>query len=136
MEESSENTLNTGIRIVEVRVRNFRSLKSVDLPLGLLTVLIGANNSGKTSFLEALFAAMGAGRRVLSSDDIYIKPDELIPPRDRSIFVDILIRPTGDNGELCDTFPEGSYWLNLWRNGIVARWKSHCERTRGVARSG
>lgn len=119
MEQASENTLNTGIRIVEVRVRNFRSLKSVDLPLGRLTVLIGANNSGKTSFLEALFAAMGAGRRVLSSDDIYIKPDELIPPRDRSILIDILIRPTGENGELLDSFPEGSYWLNLWRNGIA-----------------
>ncbi len=119
MKKTANDLLNTGIRVVEVRVRNFRSLRSVDLVLGRLTVLIGANNSGKTSFLEALFAAMGAGRRVLSSDDIYIKPDELTPPRDRSILIDILIRPTGENGEFCDSFPKGSYWLSLWRNGIV-----------------
>ena len=66
----------SGIRIVEVRVRNFRSLRSIDLTLARLTVLIGPNNSGKTSFLESLFAAMGAGRRVLNRDDIFISPEE------------------------------------------------------------
>lgn len=119
MEESLKNTLNTGIHIVEVRVRNFRSLKSIDVSLDRLTMLIGPNNSGKTSFLEALFAAMGAGRRVLSSDDVYIKLGELASPHDRSILIDILIRPTNENGDFCDSFQEGSYWLNLWRNGIA-----------------
>ena len=114
-----KNTLNTGIRIAEVRVRNFRSLRAIDLTLARLTVLIGPNNSGKTSFLEALFAAMGAGRRVLSSDDIYIRPDELTPPLNRTIMIDVLIKPTNENGDFCETFPEGSYWLNLWRNGIA-----------------
>jgi len=119
MKESLKNTFNTGIRIVEVRVRNFRSLRSVDLSLDRLTLLIGPNNSGKTSFLEALFAAMGAGRRVLSSDDIYIKPNESSPPYNRSILIDVLIRPTDEDGCIRDSFPEGSYWLNLWRNGIA-----------------
>jgi putative ATP-dependent endonuclease of OLD family len=119
MKESLDKQPNTGIRIVEVRVRNFRSLRSVDLHLARLTMLIGPNNSGKTSFLEALFAAMGAGRRMLNSDDIYIKPEESTIPHDRSILIDVLIRPTAVNGEFCDSFPEGSYWLNLWRNGIA-----------------
>ncbi|OOP55831.1 MAG: hypothetical protein AYP45_12400 [Candidatus Brocadia carolinensis] len=119
MKKSLEKIFNTGIRIVEVRVRNFRSLKSVDLSLNRLTLLIGPNNSGKTSFLEALFAAMGAGRRVLSSDDIYIKPNESSPPYNRSILIDVLIRPIKEDGTFSDTFPEGSYWLNLWRNGIA-----------------
>ncbi|MBT9132346.1 MAG: DNA replication and repair protein RecF [Syntrophomonadaceae bacterium] len=109
----------SGIRIVEVRVRNFRSLRSIDLTLARLTVLIGPNNSGKTSFLEALFAAMGAGRRVLNSDDIFISPDETSLPQDRSILIDVLIKPTDNKGKFCDNFPEGSYWLNLWRNGIA-----------------
>ncbi|MBU4533969.1 MAG: AAA family ATPase [Firmicutes bacterium] len=109
----------SGIRIVEVRVRNFRVLKSIDLCLARLTVLIGPNNSGKTSFLEALFAAMGAGRRVLNSDDIFISPEETNLPQDRSILIDVLIKPTDNKGKFCDNFPEGSYWLNLWRNGIA-----------------
>lgn len=104
---------------MEIRIRNFRSLKSIDVPLAPLTVLIGANNSGKTSFLEALFAAMGSGRRALSADDIYIGANELKPPFDRSIFVDVLIRPTDTKGDICGSFDEGSYWLNLWRNGIA-----------------
>src|ERR1700730_10292393 len=52
----------SGIVITEVRVRNYRCLRSVDVELDLLTVLIGQNNAGKTSFLNALFAAIGAGR--------------------------------------------------------------------------
>ncbi len=119
MKKSLKKTFNTGIRIVEVRARNFRSLRSVDLSLDRLTLLIGPNNSGKTSFLEALFAAMGAGRRVLSSDDIYIKPNESAPPYNRSILIDVLIRPINEDGTFSDNFPEGSYWLNLWRNGIA-----------------
>ncbi len=108
----------SGIRIVEVRIRNFRSLKSVDVKLDDLTVLIGANNSGKTSFLEALHAAIGAGRRLLSQDDIYIHPSEEMLPFDRSIIIDVLNKPTDQNGSISDHFSEGSYWLNLWRNGI------------------
>jgi putative ATP-dependent endonuclease of OLD family len=107
------------IRIVEVRVRNFRSLRSIDLTLARLTVLIGPNNSGKTSFLEALFAAMGAGRRVLNRDDIFISPEEGNLPQNRSILIDVLIKPTDNKGEFRDNFSEGSYWLNLWRNGIA-----------------
>jgi putative ATP-dependent endonuclease of OLD family len=106
------------IRIFEVRVRNFRSLKSVDITLNRLTVLIGANNSGKTSFLEALSTAVGAGRRNLTEDDIYLSPHETRRPLDRSIIIDILIRPINENGDAAQTFPEGSYWLNLWGNGI------------------
>ncbi len=40
--------------IEEVRIRNFRGIRSLDLKLGGVTVLIGENNSGKTSVLDAL----------------------------------------------------------------------------------
>jgi AAA ATPase domain len=55
----------SGIFIKEVRIRNFRCLLSVDVELDKLTVLIGQNNSGKTSFLNAFFAAVGAGQRII-----------------------------------------------------------------------
>ena len=40
--------------ITAVRIRNFRGIKSLDLEFGRVTVLIGENNSGKTSVLDAL----------------------------------------------------------------------------------
>ncbi len=42
------------MRITTVRIRDFRGIKSLDLELGRVTVLIGENNSGKTSVLDAL----------------------------------------------------------------------------------
>ncbi|MXX35865.1 MAG: DUF2813 domain-containing protein [Gemmatimonadetes bacterium] len=40
--------------ITAVRIRNFRGIRSLSLELGRETVLIGENNSGKTSVLDAL----------------------------------------------------------------------------------
>ncbi len=104
----------SGIRIVEVRVRNFRSLEMVDVSLDGLILLVGENNSGKTSFLEALFVAIGDGRRTISPDDIYLAPSEIKAPKDRAITIDLLIRPTDECGNVIDTFPAGSSWLSLW----------------------
>src|SRR5882724_9996922 len=38
------------------RVRNYKCLKDVDIPLTPIHVLIGQNDSGKTSLLEAMYA--------------------------------------------------------------------------------
>lgn len=40
--------------ITRVKVRNFKRFKDVDIELGKNVVLIGPNNSGKTTFLQAL----------------------------------------------------------------------------------
>ena len=40
--------------ITAVRIRNFRGIRNLNLELGRETVLIGENNSGKTSVLDAL----------------------------------------------------------------------------------
>ena len=114
----SVQTKESGIRIIEVRVRNFRSLKSADVKLDRLTVLIGTNNSGKTSFLEAVSAAIGGRKNVLLEDDIFLTAEEETRPRDRSIIIDVLIRPTNEEGEIISSFPIGSYWTALWGNGI------------------
>lgn len=39
-----------------VEIRNFQSLKKVDIELGDLTVIVGASSSGKTAFMRALKA--------------------------------------------------------------------------------
>jgi len=84
-----------------------------------MTVLIGQNNAGKTSFLEAVYAVLGTGPRHLSEDDVYIADNEAKLPQDREISIDLLIRPTDPQGQLSQTFPEGSPWLELWGSGIV-----------------
>jgi putative ATP-dependent endonuclease of the OLD family len=109
----------SGIVIKEVRVRNYRCLRSVDVELDLLTVLIGQNNAGKTSFLNALFAAIGAGQRIISGDDVFLQKTEVSAPKHRMIAIDILIRPTDDQGKIVDVFPQGSPWLELWGLGVV-----------------
>ncbi|OXC75679.1 putative ATP-dependent endonuclease of the OLD family, YbjD subgroup [Caballeronia sordidicola] len=89
------------------------------MELGDLTVLIGANNAGKTSFLDAMFAAVGSGRKILGQDDIRLAHGEAMPPKERQVVVDVRIRPIGENGEFADRFPEGSFWTALWGAGIV-----------------
>lgn len=109
----------SGIKLTDVRVANFRSLKNIEVSLDSLTVLIGANNAGKTSFLDAIYAAIGAGRKLLGQDDIRVAPEETIPPKDRNVVIDIKIRPVSDDGTFADAFPEGSFWTSLWGPGIT-----------------
>lgn len=109
----------SGVVVKEVRVRNYRCLRSVDVELDLLTVLIGQNNAGKTSFLNALFAAIGAGQRIISGDDVFLQKTEVSAPKSRLIAIDILMRPTDNQGKIMDVFPQGSPWLELWGLGVV-----------------
>ena len=107
------------IKIIEVRVRNFRCLKAVDVFLDKLTVLIGRNNSGKTSFLDAMNFAIGDNRYRMLEEDIFLDHNENQIPKDRQIIIDLLIFPW-DFGkeERKDSFQKGSFWLNLWGNGV------------------
>ena len=45
-----------------VAVRGYRSLRDVALPLGRLTVITGANGTGKSSVYRALRLLAGCGR--------------------------------------------------------------------------
>lgn len=107
-----------GVKITDVRVSNFRSLEDIEVRLDDLTVLIGANNAGKTSFLDALYAAIGAGRKLLGQDDIRLAPGEAFPPKNREVVIDVRIRPVDDKGVFANTFPAGSYWTGLWGGAI------------------
>lgn len=118
-ESPPENMRNSGIQITAIRILNFRCLRAVDVPLGPITLLIGENNAGKTSFLEAVHASIGSGIRQFTEDDIWADVDEPHPPKDRSIIVDLLLRPTDKAGNLVDIFPVGSPWLELWGSGIL-----------------
>lgn len=110
---------NSGVLITIVRIFNFRCLREVEAILGSTTVLIGENNAGKTSFLEALYAAIGSGPRQFSEDDLWTDSKETKPPKERSIIVDVLLRPVDHSCQCIDVFPAGSPWLELWGSGIL-----------------
>lgn len=81
----------SGIRIDAVRVANFRSLRNIEVTLGKTTVLVGMNNSGKTSFLRALHLALGADRRTVTFDDFFASESG---ERADEILIDVRIVPT------------------------------------------
>lgn len=108
---------NSGIQLIEVRVRNFRSLHKVDVYLDELTLFVGENNAGKTSLLEAMYAAVGAGRKTLSPDDIFLNKGESKPPKERSVYIDLLFRPVDEDG-IVESFPEGSPWTAWWGKSV------------------
>jgi predicted ATP-dependent endonuclease of OLD family len=41
-------------RLSSVAIRRFKRIEQIDIPLGDVTLLIGANNSGKSSILQAI----------------------------------------------------------------------------------
>ncbi len=46
------------MKLVELKIENFRGIRSLNLPLDGLTVLIGENNTGKSTVLEAIKLAL------------------------------------------------------------------------------
>lgn len=52
------------MKLVEIKIENFRGIRSLTLPLGGLTVIIGENNTGKSTILEAI-------RQVLARGGVY-----------------------------------------------------------------
>lgn len=111
-------TAPSGVRVTEVRVSNFRSLVNVVVELDELTVLVGANNAGKTSFLDAMYAAIGAGRKTLGQEDVHVGAAEAVAPQDRVVTIDVRVQPFDTDGKPLATFPQGSYWTSLWGTGL------------------
>ena len=83
------------ILIDKVRVKNFRSLKDIEVNLEPITLLVGANNSGKTTFLQALNVALGINKTRLTKDDLFINKDGI--QENNQIIIDVRIVPFEEN---------------------------------------
>lgn len=61
------------MNVVRLRIQGFRGLRSADVTLGHHSVLVGPNNSGKTTIIEALALLFGRDRLVrrLTEHDFY-----------------------------------------------------------------
>ena len=94
------------MHIASIRIRNFRGLKDVEIPLARATVLIGENNSGKSSVLDCISLALGRrwGQRGtgFSEYDLTIDgdaaPDDASEPKDTGLGkpMDADAGPTGE----------------------------------------
>lgn len=91
------------ILIQQVRVAGFRGISDLELNLSRMTVLLGVNNSGKTSVLKALQLALGDYQRYLSEEDFYINDKQ---QRAKEIVVDIKIIPLDDKGSPTASFDD------------------------------
>ena len=83
------------MRIARLKIEGFRGASDADINLGRHTVLIGPNNSGKTTIIEALALLFGRDRLVrrLTEHDFYgSAPDE--PSRIMIIATVTGFRPT------------------------------------------
>ncbi|MFC1856868.1 ATP-dependent endonuclease [Thermodesulfobacteriota bacterium] len=120
-----------GILVDRVRISNFRALRNVEVALSPVTVLVGMNNSGKTSFLKALHLALGADRRVVSADDFHIgtRAGHADNP-EHTIVIDLRIIPTGPKGERIDEFDDG--WINTELGGGLVNFDMNDRQYVGV----
>lgn len=82
------------ILVDSVRISGFRGLKNLEMSFSKITVLLGMNNSGKTSILKALSLALGDYARHLCEEDFYIGNKD---KRSKEILVDIKIIPLGED---------------------------------------
>jgi putative ATP-dependent endonuclease of OLD family len=97
--------------LTEVRIKNFRSLKNVTVPLDDNTIIIGENNSGKTSFLEALrFVLSRTTQKIIFDEYDYFLSDEITSPKESSgINITMIFRertPEEWFGYIMDNFAE------------------------------
>ncbi|MBU6351835.1 MAG: AAA family ATPase [Chloroflexi bacterium] len=105
----------TNIRIDTVRIAGFRGIRDLEITLPRVAVLIGPNNSGKTSCLKALQLALGDYSRYLCDEDVHI---EVGTESSKVILVDLRIIATDDKDNRIRTF--GDDWATEFGDRIMA----------------
>ena len=99
-------------RITRVQLRHYRSIAACDVALGRMTLLVGANGSGKSNFLDSLR---------LVSDALQSTLDHAI--RDRGGIAVLrkfdagrrVIRPTSESASTSCTPMEMDHIVSEWR---------------------
>ncbi len=100
------------ILLKTIRIAGFRAHKNIEVDLGRQTILIGTNNVGKTTLLNAVQLALGDGRSSLTQDDFYIQNGNACS----NLIVDLLFLPADAEGKLVEDFD--SIWTAALGKGI------------------
>lgn len=79
--------------IKRLRIRNFRSIRALDLDLGETTVFIGPNNTGKTAILDALRIALtrrwGQRGTGFTEYDVHLRDEKSDPKTSDPVVIEI-----------------------------------------------
>jgi putative ATP-dependent endonuclease of the OLD family len=108
--------VHTGIRVDAVRIARFRSLRNIEVNLKDRTLLVGMNNTGKTSFLKALHVALGVDRRLISTDDFALDASGTAA---KDILIDVRIVPVDSTGKRIKSFEQK--WVDADLGGDVIK---------------
>src|SRR5258708_37083741 len=102
------------MQIADLRIENFRGIKTGHVRFGKHNVLIGPNNCGKPTVIEALALVFGRDRmgRSLTEHDLYGGDPQ---PADSIRFVSTIIDFDGDEpADHTDWFREGRAVIKWW----------------------
>lgn len=91
---SSKKEITMGLRITRLRIKNFRSIESLEIVLGDNNLIFGQNNAGKSNILKAINVALNTTYYV-SEQDIFVKKGEALK-KDKSAIIDVMISPDKD----------------------------------------
>jgi putative ATP-dependent endonuclease of OLD family len=84
------------MKLRHVKIRNFRCLIDVDIPIDDTTILIGENNAGKTAFLEALrivfSRALFGSKSVFDEFDFHMSAQSSTPETSPGIDIELTFR--------------------------------------------
>lgn len=111
------------IQIDIVRICGFRGISNIEIALPRVTVLLGQNNSGKTSVIKALQLAIGDYSRYLSDEDFHISEDG---KRQEAITVDIRLIPIADKARASEFSEE-------WQQELGAKIQAEADGKQYVA---
>lgn len=100
------------ILLKTIRIAGFRAHKNIEVDLGRQTILIGTNNVGKTTLLNALQLALGDGHFSLTPDDFHLENG--VPCSE--LLVDLLFCPIDVEGNLSEDFDQT--WISVLGKGI------------------
>lgn len=103
------------IQIDEMRISGFRGLENIEVSLPRIMVLIGTNNSGKTSLIKALQLALGDYFRYVTDEDFHIDNTD---KRCDQILVDIRIVAVDEKGDRQQEFDDE--WAQEFEDRIRA----------------
>jgi predicted ATP-dependent endonuclease of OLD family len=79
------------VKLIQVRIQNFRSCRDVTLDIGGMHALVGANNAGKSSVLRALDFLFNPSTRSLSEESFW-NEDPSLEIRVEAVFSDLTVK--------------------------------------------
>jgi putative ATP-dependent endonuclease of OLD family len=92
-----------------IRIKNYRSIESLELELGKDTLLIGRSDTGKSNLIRAINLSLGMSIDV-SESDIFIKINEQLLPS-KSAIIDIMFLPVDQDMNIIPAF--STHWSHI-----------------------